>query len=648
MQSPVPEAIQQLAVLHVKEVSTSYEQMMAPRKTQLAEIFEAYSSFKEKKERNWSTSFKINKAHEIIEKVVPSLTAKEPRWIVSIKNPKAFNDTEEITRVKEAMIAEQGRENIVDIDNMVMGQKKESVQEIADAIQDYLTYLFEEYNYMDQIEIWSKNVCADGKGYVRVGYEFEKTFSSKLVPAIDQATGQPLQDQSGGLMYQKVTEPVIVGEHPTIDIINWADIWYDPRFISSTARPATVINKKGVRMADLLRYKDRYINLDKLAAMIVLSEASASVGSDSFGAQLRAIAGIQGDVACSPLKKNELSLKIYEGFFSHTGEAKDEKLYEITTINDFLCIGLKEITHRKIEEAKCFPNTKDGNAVGFVEPILGLQEEFNFKKNSANEFINKALQRQRVWSENSGIDPDSLNDPIIPTSADGPTAIANIPEVPMANVNADYFGDANDFERQIQSATHTIDTSNPRSQNALTDTATGAKIKFYESNKVLDAVRRRFERAMVRLAYKLLECAFENMSDNIVFKKMKTEGYWYVNKEAFRDALNKYQIKIEAGSSSFTDLEDRRSEALAFTNIMTQIDAKLAESGAPQRVDFSVLAEDIANTFEKKDLQRYLKTVNLQPSIPTVGGVSVGQKLAGPPERMTGAEKITKEVVGQI
>lgn len=648
MQSPVPEAVQQLAVLHVKEVSTSYEQMMAPRKTQLAEVFEAYSSFKEKKERNWSTSFKINKAHEIIEKVVPSLTAKEPRWIVSIKNPKAFNDTEEISRIKEAMVAEQGSENIVDIDNMVMGQKKESVQEIADAIQDYLTYLFEEYDYMDQLEIWSKNTCADGKGYVRVGYQFEKSFSSKLVPAADEMTGQPLQDEGGNLMYRKVTEPVIVGEHPTIDIINWADIWYDPRFISSTARPATVINKKGVRMADLLRYKDRYINLDKLAAMIVLSEASASVGSDSFGAQLRAIAGIQADVKCSPLKKNELSLKIYEGFFSHTGEAKDEKLYEITTINDFLCIGLKEITHRKIEEAKCFPNTKDGNAVGFVEPILGLQEEFNFKKNSANEFINKALQRQRVWSENSGIDPDSLNDPIIPTTADGQTAIQNIPEVPMANVNADYFGDANDFERQIQSATHTIDTSNPRSQNALTDTATGAKIKFYESNKVLDAVRRRFERAMVRLAYKLLECAFENMSDNIVFKKMKTEGYWYVNKEAFRDALNKYQIKIEAGSSSFTDLEDRRAEALAFTNVMTMIDGKLAETGAPQRVDYSVLAEDIANTFEKKDLQRYLKTVNLQPSIPTVGGVSVGQKLSGPPEKMTGAEKITKEVVGQI
>jgi hypothetical protein len=36
-----------------------------------------------------------------------------------------------------------------------------------------------------------------------------------------------------------------------------------------------------------------------------------------------------------------------------------------------------------------------------VEPILSLQEEQNFKKNSASEYVNNALNRSWIWSPNS-------------------------------------------------------------------------------------------------------------------------------------------------------------------------------------------------------------------------------------------------------
>ena len=67
-------------------------------------------------------------------------------------------------------------------------------------------------------------------------------------------------------------------------------------------------------------------------------------------------------------------------------------------------------------------------------------------------------------------------------------------EIPMRTLTTDYFQEQNDFERQIQAVTFTVDTGNPNSQQALTNTATGARIKFFESNSVIDSKRKSFER----------------------------------------------------------------------------------------------------------------------------------------------------------
>jgi len=48
----------------------------------------------------------------------------------------------------------------------------------------------------------------------------------------------------------------------------------------------------------------------------------------------------------------------------------------------------------------------------------------------------------------------------------------NIEELPFRELPMDYFQEQNDIERQIQGATFTVDTSNPRNEQALTNTAT--------------------------------------------------------------------------------------------------------------------------------------------------------------------------------
>lgn len=71
--------------------------------------------------------------------------------------------------------------------------------------------------------------------------------------------------------------------------------------------------------------------------------------------------------------------------------------------------------------------------------------------------------------------------------------------MPQREINSSYFNEQNDFERQIQAMTFTVDTSSPNSDQSLTNTATGARIKFFESNTVMDEIRKHLEESLSRL-----------------------------------------------------------------------------------------------------------------------------------------------------
>jgi hypothetical protein len=99
----------------------------------------------------------------------------------------------------------------------------------------------------------------------------------------------------------------------------------------------------------------------------------------------------------------------------------------------------------------------------------------NFKKNSASEYINHSLNRSWMWSANSGVNPKSLiskPNAIIPTTKTVEEAMRNLQELPSRDINPGYFNEQNDFERQIQAMSFTVDTSNQKNQQALTNTAT--------------------------------------------------------------------------------------------------------------------------------------------------------------------------------
>jgi len=90
-------------------------------------------------------------------------------------------------------------------------------------------------------------------------------------------------------------------------------------------------------------------------------------------------------------------------------------------------------------------------------------------------------------------------------------------------------------------------------------------------------------------------------SNGIVDIKIKSrdeeDTFREINKEALRDAVDKYEIKIEAGSSSFDSEEARRNDAIAQWNIALQA----LQAGVP--VNMKKLFENVVATFPNMDLK---------------------------------------------
>lgn len=613
MKKPSKE-IQVKAVTRVVDYYNQAKDLTEKRRKELFEVYKAWAEFKEKKRNNWSGTFKVNKAHQTIEKILPRVVGKQPKWIASLREPSVPDNLRGIG------------------------------QEMASAVQDYLTYIFDEYNLIEPARIYAKNMLLYGKGYAKVKYKYEivRDFSEEEYEEEDEAGNKVLDEEGNPVKKKKkVVKEDVAGEYPTIEVKSWTDIFYDPRYVLLEDRPALVEIISGVRLADLYK-SGKYFNLDKIEE---IAKLDASQNVDEYKRKIQEIAGICNINKDSKVDMGSLNLKKYYGVFNETDDAKQEKMYEMCVAEDTVLISYKEILKNPFEEIKCFEDVETANARGFVEPIISLQDELNFKKNSASEYINKALTRQVLYSPLSGIDPRDINSPVIYVGGDVDVqrALNNFVEIPRREINSSYFNEQNDFERQIQEMTFTVDTANPRSDQSLTNTATGARIKFFESNAVIEEVRKHWEKGLERLAYKLLQETFENMEDNIVFKKMGADGYWDMNKEALRDAIRRYSIKVEAGSSAYDYIEDRRDQEIALYNTLVQAKAQ------GEQINTSTALKDLISTYEGKDPNKYLVT----PNIGAIAGAvnpqpqpSKNMPVEPAPETPSDAQQLTEGVAG--
>jgi len=597
MIKPTPEQ-QQKAVMMVSNTFEQYQELLQPYHNRMLAIYKELNTFTYPKKADWSTTFKVNKMHEVSNKILPRIVSRNPKWLVSFK-PDLVNELE----------------NWADISKLDMQSR---------AVQDLLSTIFSKYNLSESTRLWAKGMVNYGTSFAKVATKY--TISRKK-EAVDEE--ETIIDENGEEQTIKITEKIeenVADEYVTIEPVSWSDIYYDPRYVMFQDMPAVVQVLSGVRLADIQKNKE-YINVDKLEDIAKLDKTSSQYKEDVQNIMGMTISKVPN------VDKNNLCIKTYYWLFELKGW--DERLYEIVVANDLVCLCIKEITQIPFEQIRCFEDTETNLAVGFLEPIMGLQQELNYKKNAASEYINHALNRSWVWSPNSGINPKKLiNKPnnIIPTNKSVIEAMNNLQELPHRSLEPSYFQEQNDFERQMQGLTFTIDTNNSQNQQWLTNTATGMRIKFYESNVVLDECRKHYEEWLERLAYKLLQQVAENMTNNITIKALDDDTFWDINKEAIVDALDKFEIKIEAGSSSYDTIENRRNDGIAKYNIWQQA------MGAWVPVDLEMLFKDVLGTFEGVNADKYIK--KQAPQVPWIwwgGEMQVPEQVPTWPEQVTEA-----------
>ena len=598
----IPKSDIQLEIINdARQVYDYYDDQSTVHRERMVKVYKNYTDFYGKKQKGYSTPpFRVNKSHEVVEKILPRLIAKDPRWIVT---PRIDNFVGNSQLPADQRMAEQ-----------------EKISEWSSVVSDYLAFTFDEYNLREKMRLWAKAMLIYGYGIAKTTFKYD-TFM--------------------GTNSDRTRSKKISGEYPTIEVVPWTNFYVDQRFPKIDDQPAIIEVVEGVRLSDLKRRDDLYFNLDKIDELTRIDHT----GNDRlYRDELEDIAGIspRSDLK-GKLKPESLRLDVYYGLYKLPKD-DTEKWYKFTTVEKMVLIGVEELTHYPFEVIKAFedPELFYPNC-GFVEPIIGIENELNFKKLAAAEYINQSMYRSWVWSANSGINPAELIDRpgnIITTAHDAQTAMANLIELPHRSLPFEYFQEQNDMERQIQGLTFTVDTANPRGNQAMTNTATGIRVKFFESNSVIDEVRKHFEEGMARIAYKLLQETFDNLKSNITIKKQGTDEFWEVNKEVLRDAVNRYSIKVETNSSSFDDVESRREDAIAFFNI--GIDA--AQAGVP--VNLEEAYKDVIRTFEKRDPNKFISE---QPQGQQGGqppGIPNGAKLPAPEFAPEGAQEITEDVIG--
>lgn len=556
---------QQEAVLHVNNTFDQYKKLLDPYYTRLLWVYKELNTFIQPKTADWSTSFKVNKMHEVSNKITPRIVSRNPKWIVSIK-PDIASSTE------------------WDSWELDMQEK---------AIRDLLSTTFDKYNLQEPVKLWAKWMVNYWPSFAKVKTKYD---ISRYTEKVDEE--ETYMDEMWVEQVRKIDKKIkekVVNQYVTIEPVSWADIYYDPRYVLFSDMPAVVHVVWWVRLWDLKRNKEDYINIDLLDDVLKLDKSSSN-----YKENIQSVLWIQL-VDTPDIDKNNLSVKFYYWLYDLKW---DERLYKIGVVNGLICICFEEITQIPFEQIKCFEDTETNLSVWFLEPILGLQQELNYKKNSASEYINHSLNRSYIRSPNSWINPKRLvskPNNIISTTKTVDEAMKNLQELPHREINPSYFQEQNDFERQIQGLTFTIDTNNSANTQWLTNTATGMRIKFFESNSVIDAVRKNFEQWLTRLAYKLLTEIAENTEDNITIKQLEDEGYREINKEAIMDTLNKYEITIETGTSSYDTLENRRDDAIAKGNIWLQY----AWAWVP--VNMQELFKDVLGTFEGTTPDKYIQ-----------------------------------------
>lgn len=155
MAKSIPSQIEQeRAINYVADTFENFKKLMKDRMTDNVEIYQEYATFKMKKKREYDTTFKVNKAFEVVNKILPRIMARNPKWLVSNKPDMVYS----LDKLE---------------DDAAKAKKIEELDMITMAMKDYLTYLFDKYNLTEPARIRAKNMLIYGSAFAEVDFAYE-------------------------------------------------------------------------------------------------------------------------------------------------------------------------------------------------------------------------------------------------------------------------------------------------------------------------------------------------------------------------------------------------------------------------------------------------------------------------------------------
>lgn len=521
----IKEIHKQRAVHHVSKAKSKYKSSCQNQHARLSEIRDEIMANKlrgEEVTRGGLSDIKVNFCKNIEDNIVARLMAKPMKFLAHYKHP--FGAIEKNYKT-------------VDV---------EELREWPIWVATYLNAIFATHELRKLQELVLRNLIRYGNVYVTP--KFTTRFYATM---------------KGNKVVKKV-----IGESPEFEVIPVDCMYLDNRFKDVQRSPGVIRVHDKVTLAELYSISDE---LEK--GVLDNIEEQSQGGYRVYSSQAN-----RDDYKIV----KEFTIDKFYGYFNPTigskkADPQHENLYEIWTLNDQLCIKIKPIAQIPIKSLGLFDDTEDHYSVGLIEPIMGLERLYNLRSNQAQKLVNMGLNRNFIVSQNGGFDVSDvnrLNQPggIVTVYGSAVEAQQNIVELPVPQVNPDYFASQNEIVRNIQKLTYTIDTTATTSQQGFTNTATAVRARFYESNTMYAYILRKFENFFAELAYELLEQVFENSTEDIYLNSSEQlqKDRKIFKKDAFGESPLKYNIEVEMNSSSFEDVESKREDALAMLQVLTQ------------------------------------------------------------------------------
>ena len=560
------------------QVNMDFDNLTTRLRNKWLDWYRMYRVFENQERLPGQSNIFIPKIFEIIEKKVPPVIAKDPKFIVT-------------PRTNEATA-------------------------YVGAIRDALNFWWDEDNMQEKLETWVKDAFIYGVGFLKVDWYQETKVETSVEVEIDD---------DGNVVEKEYEEEVISFERPTADLISIFDVKVDPRVENFKEGVGVLQTLPNMRFGDLLKLDPEQYDLSEIKGLN--PEELQDSGFASTQVQEQEWDKGISDVS-ERIDKNQITLQEYWGQFSKSGKAKDEREYIITAIvvggspQYIIRCEVNELGFRPFVKMDDRKIRGEFYSVGEVEPLEGLQVEYNNLRNARLDFNNAVNFPEWIYNINAGINPANLvhrPNNIIPVDLPLGSDIRGVirpvekPIQPMSGYNEEA-----QLNRDFQTVSQTVDFTDRGGSAGFTNTARGILARDAQVNTQVNNIVKHLESSIAELGEMWLALAenFAEESEAIVVRRPRTEAdflkdkvpledapqkFTKIDTEVLGDALHNYQVKIEAGSTTAYDSRGKAQDAVNIANTAVQY----AAVGVP--VNLTKIFKDILrDSFQKANPESYL------------------------------------------